>query len=139
MLEQHTDSFDESEEKKVKFSDEGIREYQGFLNRLKRVDKDGGESLWFARIGYFNGFEKKESGEKYAKRIIDNVEVLVSAKLKSFIESIYTGDEDKNLPDDMNKVIFNFRIKNLKYEAIIHNDKPYLQTKGVLEGIGVGF
>lgn len=116
----------------------GIREYVGFVSKLNRATADDGSTLWFARVGYFNGYLEKQPGEQFPKKRIANADVLLGKRLSQWAESLYKEEGESHMPSGYRKVIHRMRIKNLDYIINEKDGNAYLNNTGILESLSVG-
>ena len=111
------------------YSNDSLTTCDGFMNEVKSHVK-GDETLYFARVGLLMGSKKNEQDEWVGD--IVNCDLLVGSTLRKWAE--YTAPIEK----PFRGVRMKFKIRNLKFTAGIHEGKPVLNSRGVLETVTFG-
>jgi len=111
------------------FSNDSLTTCDGFMNEVKSHTK-GEETMYFARVGLLMGSKKNDQGEWVGD--IVNCDLLVGSTLRKWAE--YTAPIDK----PFRGVRMKFKIRNLKFSPGIHEGKPVLNSRGVLETVTFG-
>jgi len=111
------------------FPSDCLTSCSGFINEVKSRSKDG-NTLYFARLGLIMG-SKKNDNDEYVGNIV-NADLLVGSTLQKWAEAC-----SKN-PEGLNGIRMRFEIRNLVFEPGIYNDKPVLDSRGILETVKFG-
>lgn len=109
---------------------DSITRCSGFINEVKVNNKDPNKPLYFIRCGLITGSVKDEEDKWQGK--MQNVDLLCGRSLVLFAGVIARNS------DVFKGVKFSFCIRNLFFEPVIVEDKPYLNTRGILEAVSVG-
>lgn len=109
---------------------DAVTHCSGFINDVRVNMKDPENPLYFIRCGLITGSEKDENNEWQGK--IQNVDLLCGHSVISFAGVIARNS------DIFKGIRFSFSIRNLFFDPVIVEGKPFLNTRGILEAVSVG-
>lgn len=111
------------------YPSDSLTQCSGFINEIKEVTK-GDKTMYFARVGLIVGSEKNENDE-YQGNIV-NADLYVGSTLQKWAETL------SKVTEPLKGIRLRVEIRNLAYTAGIHNDKPVLNSRGILETVKFG-
>lgn len=111
------------------FPNDSVTKCDGFINEIRSHNTDE-DTLYFLRVGLIQGSERSEDGSWRGQ--ITNCDLLAGKTVKKWISSIM------DVKSSMNGVRVQFHIRNLKFSPGIHEGKPVMNSKGVLEKVVIG-
>ena len=111
------------------FPNDSVTTCSGFINEIRSHVKDG-DTLFFLRVGLIQGSRK--NGNDNWEGDITNCDLLVGSTLKKWAEKMESSK------DAFIGLRVSFVIRNLKFAAGIHDGKPILNSRGILEVITIG-
>lgn len=111
------------------FPNDSITEASGFINEVRCHEKDG-EKLFFVRVGLIQGSRKNDEGNWEGD--IANVDLLIGSTLKKWAETMIEFNAT------LSGLKIRFVIRNLKFSAGMYENKPVLNSRGILEEFTIG-
>jgi len=111
------------------FPNDSVTTCSGFINEIRSHQK-GDEMLYFVRAGLIQGSRKNDRGDWEGD--ITNCDLLVGSTLKKWAGVMM------QFKDPFAGIRVTFVIRNLKFMPGLHEGKPVLNSRGVLEVINIG-
>ena len=111
------------------YPNDSVTTCSGFLNEIRSHEKDG-DTLYFVRVGLIQGSRRNGSGDWEGD--ITNCDLLVGSTLKKWARAM------KPLKEPYAGIRMTFTIRNLKFSLGEYDDKPVINSRGVLETITFG-
>lgn len=111
------------------FPNDSVTHCSGFINEI-RSHVSGEKTHYFVRVGIIQGSSQGEEGRWEGD--ITNCDLLVGSTLRKWVESMI------GVQNPMKGVRLRFVIRNLRFIPGIHEGKPVLNNRGILETISVG-
>lgn len=129
----NNDDFPSFEDKKpflnTLFVNDSLTTCDGFVNGIREYVKND-KVMYFFSVGLIIGSVQNETGD-YKGEII-NCDLLAGATLQKWSAAF------ANNAEILKGVRFTLEIRNLKFIPKIHDNKSFMDSKGILETIKVG-
>jgi len=103
----------------------------GFINKVRMHERVGADPLYFVRVGLISGTTADENEER--RPVYMNADLLVGSTLRHWAEQMVSAQAD------LSRLRCRMQIRNFIAVPDLHEGKPVLDTRGVLETIQFGF
>lgn len=129
----------QSTEKKAPFvnqlySTDSLTTASGFIHEIKTHEKDNNVN-YFVRVSIITGTEKNPaptSPDDEYTRVFQSVDLLAGRSLGFTLQELLRAGAN------LSKIRVNVQIRNLRFQPGIHEGKPVLNSRGILETITFG-
>jgi len=119
-------------------STDALTEGSGYINEIRPYDKDPDSRLWFVRVGLVVGTALDDVSQE-RKPEFQNCDLLIGSTLRRWAEVMHAKGCFSEGSDSLARVRCRFKIRNLRFQPGIHEGKPVLNSRGVLETIEFGW
>ena len=108
----------------------------GFIVSIRQHERESDmQCMYFVSAGLFVGSVKDEAAPTGWRGRIQNCDLIVGPALWKWAEAMYYFAQKG---EQLKRIRCNLVIRNLRYQADLHDGKPVLRSRGVLEQVVYG-